>query len=135
MLKGIVEVFTKEVASALRRYDNAAAVPLPSASLNASLQLLEGVFPAGEELLALSVSLMPSIFLFAHLLPLCAESNASASSLGVARDLWKRWIEGSEGEHRAVFERVRSQMSVLLCDAQALPSYVVLLYRYGEPVN
>lgn len=72
-------------------------------------------------------ALLPSIFLFAYLLPLCHGVDDSAHpTFGVARDLWTQWINlSSVTQKEWAVGVIKAQLKAFITDTQVRPLLVV----------
>ena len=128
LLRSVVEAFTWQVDSALRGDKKHNALSL--LNFAPSLDLISAVFAQPPKMLpSLDEfgALLPSIFLFAYLLPLChGVDDGAHPTFGVARDLWTKWIDLSSvtQKERAV-EDIKAQLKTFITDTQVRPLLVV----------
>ena len=91
----------------------------------------------GEEGETLLKSLLPEIFLFGYLLPLCGRTvdsedsegsnGVNHQSYGVAKSLWEGWIKSAEeGVKREVVGMIKMRLKMLVEDTHIHPLLVSL---------
>ncbi|KAF9458921.1 hypothetical protein BDZ94DRAFT_1068633 [Collybia nuda] len=77
-------------------------------------------------------NLMPHIFIFAHLLPSCYDSE-DHSIFGRAGDLWNQWLKDVDHTRKAiVLVEIKARLKSLLCDTQVRPLPQDILHAISQ---
>lgn len=124
LLRSVVEAFTWQVDSVLRGDKKHDALSL--LNFAPSLDLISAVFAQPPKMLpSLDEfdALLPSIFFFAYLLPLChGVDDGAHPTFGVARDLWTQWINlASVTQKERAVGVIKAQLKTFITDTQVRP--------------
>ncbi|KAF8156982.1 hypothetical protein B0H34DRAFT_711453 [Crassisporium funariophilum] len=137
-----VQVIIATFTSHIDRVVNGEEVQEPSTEV--TVDFIEAVFSYISRDTALLKSLLPDIFLFAYLLPLCdisdleeqEQEDAGSTSHIKAKGLWEEWIKvAEEGLKDEVVEMIKNKLRTFVEDTRVhpLPEDVLLMLARRPP--
>ncbi|KAL0570451.1 hypothetical protein V5O48_011508 [Marasmius crinis-equi] len=131
LLESLASSFALQVDNALHEKESAGI----GSTFDVVLDLLSVVLRREQEAEAkgnaLGVSVLPDIFVFAHLLSKCYEGS---SSFGVALKIWEEWRR-RENEAEVVYGQIKERLRVILVDvnSRVLPEHIIQACKFLEP--